>query len=122
MTTVTPHPPELFPIIAIASSAGGLSALSTLLSGLSPSLHAALVMVQHLDPRHPSLMAEILTRKSEVTVRQAVNGDLLQPDTAFIADGEHATGVGGGSDAGQQDRAHAQHAWDMDLAGFVTQV
>jgi two-component system, chemotaxis family, protein-glutamate methylesterase/glutaminase len=89
MTTVAPHSPASFPVIAIASSAGGLSALSTLLSGLSPSLHAALVMVQHLDPRHPSLMAEILTRKSAITVLQAVDGDRLQPDTAFIAPPDH---------------------------------
>ena len=76
-------------MIAIAASAGGLSALTLLLSGLSPNLHAALVIVQHLDPRHPSLMAEILTRKSAVNVRQAVNGDRLLPDTAFIAPPDH---------------------------------
>ncbi len=89
MTTVAPLPSASFPVIAIAASAGGLSALTLLLSSLSPDLHAALVMVQHLDPRHPSLMAEILTRKSAVNVRQAVNGDRLQPDTAFIAPPDH---------------------------------
>ena len=89
MTTVAPLPSTSFPVIAIAASAGGLSALTLLLSGLSPNLHAALVIVQHLDPRHPSLMAEILTRKSTVNVRQAVNGDRLLPDTAFIAPPDH---------------------------------
>ncbi len=89
MTTVAPIAPAAFPVIAIAASAGGLSALTALLSGLSPDLHAALVIVQHLDPRHPSLMAEILTRKSDLTVRQAVEGDRLQPDTAFIAPPDH---------------------------------
>ena len=36
-------------------------------------------------------------------------------------DGEHAAGIGGGGDGGQRDRAHAQHARDMGLAGFVAQ-
>jgi two-component system chemotaxis response regulator CheB len=42
-------------------------------------------VVQHLDPRHRSLMAEILSRRTELRVRQAREGDCLQIGTAYIA-------------------------------------
>jgi hypothetical protein len=53
----------------------------------------------------------------------------LQPEetrTAFAqlsqcADGKHAAGIGGGSDGGQRDGAHAQHAWDLGLSGCVAE-
>lgn len=49
-----------FPVVAVASSAGGLHALTALVSSLPVEFPAAVVLVQHLDPRHPSHMAEIL--------------------------------------------------------------
>ncbi|MBE9068393.1 chemotaxis protein CheB [Leptolyngbya cf. ectocarpi LEGE 11479] len=74
-----------FEIIAIATSAGGLSALSTVLGGLPSDFPAAIVVVQHLDPRHRSLMADILSRRTPLTVKQAVIDDRLQPGTVYIA-------------------------------------
>ena len=56
--------PDGFEIVALASSAGGLKALSEVLAGLPADFPAALVVVQHLDPRHRSLMAEILGRRT----------------------------------------------------------
>ncbi len=48
-----PHfPHTAFDVIALAASAGGLSALSRLLASLPDDFPAALVVVQHLDPRH----------------------------------------------------------------------
>jgi two-component system chemotaxis response regulator CheB len=74
-----------FDVVALAASAGGLSALSEVLSGLPQSFPAALVVVQHLDPRHRSLMADILSRRTAVRVRQAAEGDRLTPGTCFVA-------------------------------------
>lgn len=51
-----------FDVIALAASAGGLNALSQVLSGLPPDFPAVIV-VQHLAPHHHSLMAEILGRR-----------------------------------------------------------
>ncbi|MGH9266758.1 MAG: chemotaxis protein CheB, partial [Acidimicrobiales bacterium] len=65
--------------MAIAASAGGLSALSAVLSALPPGFPAAIVVVQHLDPRHRSLMADILARRTPLTVHQALEGDRLRP-------------------------------------------
>jgi two-component system chemotaxis response regulator CheB len=74
-----------FDVIAIASSAGGLAALTTLLSSIPAELPATLLVVQHLDPRHRSLMAEILGRRTLLTVKQAEDGERIAPGTVYIA-------------------------------------
>jgi len=72
-------------VVALAASAGGLSALSQVLSGLPANFPAALVVVQHLDPRHRSMMAHILGRRTALDVREAAEGDRLCPGTVFVA-------------------------------------
>lgn len=46
---------------------------------------AAIAVVQHLAPRHRSLMAEILSRQTPLKVKQAQEGDYLAPATVYIA-------------------------------------
>jgi len=77
--------PGGFEIIALAASAGGLKALSEVLAGLPAGFPAALVVVQHLDPRHRSLMAEILTRRTALHVSQAVDDGHIQAGGVLIA-------------------------------------
>ncbi|MDP5016957.1 MAG: chemotaxis protein CheB [Dolichospermum sp.] len=74
-----------FDIVALAASAGGLTALIEVLANLPADFKAAIVVVQHLDPRHPSLMAEILSRRTPLKVLQAKEGDELIPGTVYIA-------------------------------------
>ena len=74
-----------FDIVAVAASAGGLTALIEVLTDLPTDFKAAIVIVQHLDPRHPSLMAEILSRRTVLKVIQAKEGDKLTPGTVYIA-------------------------------------
>jgi len=76
---------DTFEIVALAASAGGLHALSEVLSGLPADFTAPIVVVEHLDPRHRSLMAEILSRRTELQVRQAEEGDRLEPGMVYIA-------------------------------------
>ncbi len=76
---------EAFDIVAIAASAGGLNALSEVLSKLPANFPAAIVIVQHLDPRHRSLMADILSRRTPLQVKQAGEGDPLELGTVYIA-------------------------------------
>ncbi|MBE8998912.1 MULTISPECIES: chemotaxis protein CheB [unclassified Nostoc] len=74
-----------FDIVAIAASAGGLTAQIKVLSTLPSEFPAAIVIVQHISPEHPSFMAEILSRRTHITVKQAQEGDYLTPGTAYIA-------------------------------------
>lgn len=74
-----------FELVALAASAGGLKALTDVLAALPADFPAALVVVQHLDPRHRSLMAEILGKRTRLQVSQAREGDRLQPGHVYIA-------------------------------------
>jgi len=78
-------PDAAFDVVALASSAGGLNALTHVLSALPFDFPAALVVVQHLDPRHRSLMADILSRRTPLVVRQAEAGAPLRAGTVAIA-------------------------------------
>jgi two-component system, chemotaxis family, protein-glutamate methylesterase/glutaminase len=74
-----------FEIVAIAASAGGLSAVSNVLERLPANFPAAIAIVQHLAPAHPSLMAEILSRKTSLHVKQAEEGDRITAGIVYIA-------------------------------------
>lgn len=78
-------PNAAFDVIALAASAGGLTALSRVLSPLPFDFPAAVVVVQHLDPRHRSLMADILSRRTSLKVKQGEEGDALTPAMVYIA-------------------------------------
>jgi two-component system, chemotaxis family, protein-glutamate methylesterase/glutaminase len=85
-----PKPAQRFPgtafdVVALASSAGGIAAIGHILESLPAGFPAAIVVVQHLDPRHRSLMAEILRRRTHLEVLQAVEGDQIRPGTVHIA-------------------------------------
>ena len=78
-------PHAAFELVAIAASAGGLNAISQVLSGLPANFPAAIAVVQHLDPRHRSLMADILSRRTSLQVKQAQEGNQISPGWVYIA-------------------------------------
>ncbi|BAZ33126.1 CheB methylesterase [Cylindrospermum sp. NIES-4074] len=90
---VNKYPPRFanaaFDIVALAASAGGLNALTQILSTLPTEFTGAIAVVQHLAPRHPSLIAEILNRKTALKVKQAEEGDHLNPGTVYVAPPDH---------------------------------
>ena len=87
----TERPPEPrrqdppFEIVAVAASAGGISALGRLFQELPPTFGAIVVCVQHLDPRHRSLIPQVVGRRSKLPVEMAAEGLCLQPGHIYIA-------------------------------------
>ncbi len=81
--------PVAFEIVAIASSAGGLAALTKVLSALPHEFPAPIAVVQHLDPRHRSLMAKILSTRTALRVKEAEEEERLEPGTVYIAPPNH---------------------------------
>ena len=77
------HPP--FDIVAFAASAGGVFALTEILGKLPAQFPAIVVVVQHLDPRHRSLMPEIFGRRSQLPVDQALDGMKVEPGHVYLA-------------------------------------
>ncbi len=80
-----PFPNAAFDVVALAASAGGLQALIRVLNGLPRDFGAATVIVQHLDPRHRSLIADIFGRRTALKVKEAEEGDQLSPGMVFTA-------------------------------------
>ena len=78
-----------FDLIVLAASAGGLNALTEVLGALPQDLPAAIVVVQHLDPRHRSLLDDILRRRTRLKVQLASEGDHIEPGLVLIAPPDH---------------------------------
>jgi two-component system, chemotaxis family, CheB/CheR fusion protein len=84
VNATVPSRPELFPIVGIGASAGGLEACSSLLAHLPQQTGMAFVYVQHLDPTHSSALPEILSRSTRIPVIPVSDGTQLQPDNLYI--------------------------------------
>src|SRR5215472_16826918 len=74
-----------YEIVAIAASAGGITALGRVLGGLPADFPVPVVVVQHLDPRHKTIIAEVLGRRAKLPVRLAQEGEKAMPGTIYIA-------------------------------------
>ena len=73
-----------FPIVGVGASAGGLEAFTQLLRELPPNTGMAFVMVQHLAPKHESMLTEILSRATTMPVREVQNGLQVKPDHVYV--------------------------------------
>jgi two-component system chemotaxis response regulator CheB len=82
-------PKAAFDIVAIAASAGGLESIIQVLSDLPADFPAAVVVIQHLDPRRPSMLVNILARKTGMSVVQAGDHMVIHPGTVYIAPPNH---------------------------------
>ncbi len=74
-------------IIAIASSTGGPKALQSVIPRLPQNIDAPIVMVQHMPVGFTATLAERLNNMSEVTVKEAAEGDELQNGHAYLSMG-----------------------------------
>ena len=82
-----PQPPltaQNFPIVGIGASAGGLEAFKCLLAAISETSGMAYVLVQHLDPKHESLLPEILQRFTKIPVLEITNDIPLAPNHIYV--------------------------------------
>jgi len=71
--------------VAVVASAGGVAALGEVLAALPRDLGAALIIVLHLLPGHQSHLAAILARRTNLHVKEAEDGDLLEPGSVYVA-------------------------------------
>jgi len=75
-------------LIAIGSSTGGTKALEEILPALPPRLPGT-VIVQHMPPVFTKSFAERLNSVCRVNVKEAENGDWIQPGQVLIAPGNY---------------------------------
>ncbi|HZE99295.1 MAG TPA: chemotaxis protein CheB [Planctomycetota bacterium] len=76
--------PERIPIVCIGASAGGLDAFGRLLEELPPDTGMAYVIIQHLDPSHPSSLPPLLAKKTPMPVSEARDGVRVKPNTFYV--------------------------------------
>jgi chemotaxis methyl-accepting protein methylase/PAS domain-containing protein len=82
--TVAPPAGVLFPIVGIGASAGGLEALEQFLRRVPAGSGMAFVIVQHLDPTHKGIMAELLQRATGMKVMQVKDRTRVRPDCVYV--------------------------------------
>jgi two-component system, chemotaxis family, CheB/CheR fusion protein len=71
-------------LVVIGSSAGGIEALSRVVASLPADFPAPIVIAQHLDPRRPSHLHEILARRATLPVRVVEEHEVLEDGVIFV--------------------------------------
>ena len=71
-------------IVGVGASAGGLEAFSELLSHLPDDTGMAFVLIQHLDPKHASHLAELLSKESKMPVSEVTGETPVQANHVYV--------------------------------------
>ena len=75
---------NVFPIVGIGASAGGLEAFTHVLRGIPDGANLALVLIQHLDPTYKSRLTEMLSENSNMPVAQVSNGMRVERGRVYV--------------------------------------
>lgn len=74
-------------VVGIGISTGGPNALGEVIPALPGDLPVPVLLVQHMPPGFTASLAEHLAKRSQVKVREATEGEVLEPGTVYIAPG-----------------------------------
>jgi two-component system, chemotaxis family, CheB/CheR fusion protein len=94
-------------VVAIGASAGGLDTFRRVLDALPIGSGMAFILVQHLDPTHGSMLVELLSGHTPLSVIEAADGMPLQPEHLYIIPPGAYLAVGQG--ALRLSRPHERH-------------
>lgn len=73
-----------FIIVGIGASAGGLAVLKKFVKSLPQQTGMAYIIIQHLDPTHKSMLAELLSKESKMKVKDAEDNEKVAPDHIYV--------------------------------------
>lgn len=71
------------PVVGFGASAGGLEAMTEVLHAIPTDLGMAIGFIQHLDPKHTSILSQLFARVTKIPVREATNGTPLEPNRLY---------------------------------------
>lgn len=71
-------------VVGVGTSAGGLEALKRFFSAVPHDTQLSFIIVQHMDPAHSSMLAEILQRETDFICTQAVDNEPIKPGHAYV--------------------------------------
>ncbi|MBA3480569.1 MAG: hypothetical protein H0T51_02030 [Pirellulales bacterium] len=78
------RPRLAFPVVGIGGSAGGLEAFIEFFDAMPADSGMAFVLIQHLAPDRESLIAEILSKHSDMPVHQVTSGLAVEPNHVYV--------------------------------------
>src|SRR5262245_46264586 len=81
---IQPVPSQSFPVVGVGASAGGLEAFKQLLDHLPNDTGMAFVYVQHLDPTRDSILAELLSKATDMPVKEVKDGMSVEPNCVYV--------------------------------------
>lgn len=74
-------------IVGIGVSTGGPKALSQMMPDIPGDINVPILIVQHMPPIFTQSLANSLDAKCAIDVKEAIDGEVVQPNVAFIAPG-----------------------------------
>jgi two-component system, chemotaxis family, CheB/CheR fusion protein len=76
--------PDSPAIVGIGASAGGLEAFGQFLRALPTDTGMAFVLVQHLEPKHESVLTTLLARTTSMPVNEVREGMQIEPNHVYV--------------------------------------
>jgi two-component system, chemotaxis family, CheB/CheR fusion protein len=73
-----------FLVAAIGASAGGIEAFTELMRNLPSDTGMAFVLIQHLDPKHHSILTELLSKETTMRVKEVTDGMRLERNHVYV--------------------------------------
>jgi len=89
-------PYNAFAIVAIGASAGGLEAFTQLLHALPADTGMAFVLLQHLDPKHHSLLPDLISKSTPMPVEEVRHGTKVMPGHIYVISPNANLAISGG--------------------------
>jgi two-component system CheB/CheR fusion protein len=75
---------NLFPVVGVGASAGGLEAFKKLIRAIPENSGVAYILVQHLEPSHESMLVEILQKVTRIPVQEITNNVRVEPNQVYV--------------------------------------
>lgn len=75
--------------VGIGASAGGLEAIEAFFKSMPSDSGCAFIVVQHLSPDYKSLMAELLSKRTQMPVKRAEEGMLVEANHVYLIPPNH---------------------------------
>src|SRR5260370_16232489 len=83
-------------VVGFGASAGGLEAFTEVLTHLPAKTGMALVLVQHLDPKHASVLTTLLARSTSLPVLEIRDGMPVEPNHVYVIPPNANLSISGG--------------------------
>jgi len=76
--------PNLFPVVGVGASAGGLEAFKRLVKAIPEDSGMAFILVQHLEPTHESILVDLLQKVTHIPIHEITNNVRVEPNQIYI--------------------------------------